>query len=144
MDDVSATRELRYWEGQRGAGHGAGTKTQGGIQHRDGVAYRVFKFLNPTTRREMMNWEDRDRAKGSRRGETNGGNDVTGEEEKKVKFESDRAHEEKRGKGEEKELVDRKWRWRDNRKGMYVSYDIHSTNHAKYVFSFINLYTPSR
>lgn len=63
MDVVSITRELRHWEGLRGAGAGtgAGTKIQGGIQHHDGVVYGVFKFLNLTTRREMMNWGDRDR-----------------------------------------------------------------------------------
>jgi len=66
MDVVSITRELRHWEGLRGAGAGtgAGTKIQGGIQHHDGVVYGVFKFLNLTMRREMMNWGDRDRAKG--------------------------------------------------------------------------------
>ncbi|TEY75877.1 hypothetical protein BOTCAL_0063g00090 [Botryotinia calthae] len=134
MDIMSTTHELRQWEGQRKAGAGAGTKVQSRIQHDDGVAYGVFKFLNPTTRREMINWEEG--AKESSRGGENSENSVMGEEEKKVEFESIPAPKEKRGNGEEKELVARKWRSRDNRKDMhFLTVTLHIIQNAYLVSS---------
>lgn len=102
-DTTQQQSQLEGWE----AGTGTGNEAPGRIKHEAGVAYGPFKFLNPTTRREHIQWND-ERRKG-----------VENAVEKEKKEEEKKRGSAKNEDGNGKALVVRKWRARDNRKGSY-------------------------
>lgn len=103
--------ERRGWERRYG----------GEIGHMEGVAYGAFRFLKPTTRKEVINWES------GRRGGREGTDDELLRDERgrdEVKRDEPIVRGQKAGRNadgdrERKEIIMRTWRSRDNRKGQY-------------------------